>query len=124
MKAYITVSLDATGLFQFLALWVAKKGGTSGRKLYTLLYLFFFGAGIIVGNVRVAPLLMSSRPHLLIHMSQDPVILSGTPFLAYLTDAMQISPTPWIFSQFVSCNVGEYLRSFSLGDSAVAHIVW
>ena len=49
--AYISISLDATGLFRFLAFWVASKGGSSGRRLFAYLYLFFVLSGVVVGNV-------------------------------------------------------------------------
>ncbi|CAL1712066.1 unnamed protein product [Somion occarium] len=86
--AYISISLDFTGLFRFSAFWVARRGGTSGPRLYLYLYLFFLVSGIIVGN--------------------DPVILCGTPFLAYLTRVSGITPpTAWIFSQFAAANMAS-----------------
>ncbi|TFK86673.1 hypothetical protein K466DRAFT_523769 [Polyporus arcularius HHB13444] len=86
--AYISISLDATGLFRFLAFWVASKGGSSGRKLFTYLYIFFLVSGVVVGN--------------------DPVILSGTAFLAYFTRVAGITPpTAWIFSQFAAANMAS-----------------
>lgn len=86
--AYLSISLDATGLLRFLAFWVARKGGASGPKLYFYLYLFFLACAVIVGN--------------------DPVILSGTTFLAYLTRALGITPpTAWIFSQFTAANMAS-----------------
>ncbi|KAI0629718.1 hypothetical protein C8Q77DRAFT_1236349 [Trametes polyzona] len=86
--AYISISLDATGLLRFLAFWVASKGGSSGRRLYTYLYLFFLVCGVIVGN--------------------DPVILSGTAFLAYFTRVAGITPpTAWIFAQFAAANMAS-----------------
>ncbi len=68
--AYIAISLDATGLLRFLAFLICLKAGRQGREakgktLYLLLYFFFWGAGVLVGN--------------------DPVILSGTAFLVYFT---------------------------------------
>ena len=51
IQAYISISLDATGLFRFLAFWVASKGGSSGQRLFTYLYLFFLLCGVVVGNV-------------------------------------------------------------------------
>ncbi|KAG8862603.1 hypothetical protein FRB96_001162 [Tulasnella sp. 330] len=55
----------------------------SGKRLYIYLYLLFFFAGVIAGN--------------------DPVILSGTAFLAYMTRVAGIvPPTAWIFAQFTS----------------------
>ncbi|KAI5452409.1 hypothetical protein NCC49_000968 [Naganishia albida] len=86
--AYISISLDCTGLLRFLAFWVALKGGTSGRKLYAYFYLFFFVFGVIVGN--------------------DPIILSGTSFLAYFSRIAGISPPrAWTFAQFAASNVAS-----------------
>ena len=51
-QAYMSISLDATGLLRFLAFWVARKGGADGRRLYAYLYLFFLVCGVVVGNVR------------------------------------------------------------------------
>ncbi|OSC98422.1 hypothetical protein PYCCODRAFT_999447 [Trametes coccinea BRFM310] len=86
--AYISISLDATGLFRFLAFWVASRGGSSGRRLFTYLYVFFLLCGVIVGN--------------------DPVVLLGTPFLAYFTRVAGITPpTAWIFSQFAAANMAS-----------------
>lgn len=83
---YISISLDATGLLRFLAFFLVSKM-RSGNKLYVGLYLLFFGFGAIVGN--------------------DPVILSGTAFLAYMTRVAGITPpTAWIFSQFSAANIG------------------
>ncbi|EJF57157.1 hypothetical protein DICSQDRAFT_157516 [Dichomitus squalens LYAD-421 SS1] len=86
--AYISISLDATGLLRFLAFWVASKGGSSGHRLYMYLYVFFLLCGVIVGN--------------------DPVILSGTAFLAYFTGVTGITPpSAWIFSQFAVANMAS-----------------
>ncbi|KAJ9104203.1 hypothetical protein QFC19_004020 [Naganishia cerealis] len=86
--AYISISLDCTGLLRFLAFWVALKGGTSGRKLYLYFYLFFFVFGVVVGN--------------------DPIILSGTSFLAYFSRIAGISPPrAWTFAQFAASNVAS-----------------
>ncbi|KAI5119577.1 hypothetical protein M0805_006462 [Coniferiporia weirii] len=86
--AYLSISLDTTGLFRFLAFWVARKGGASGRRLYFYLYLFFFVSGVAVGN--------------------DPVVLFGTPFLAHFSRVSGITPpTAWIFAQFAVANMGS-----------------
>jgi uncharacterized membrane-anchored protein YitT (DUF2179 family) len=50
-QAYLSISLDATGLLRFLAFWVARKGGASGPRLYFYLYLFFLACAAVVGNV-------------------------------------------------------------------------
>ncbi|CAE7218109.1 unnamed protein product [Rhizoctonia solani] len=86
--AYIAIALDATGLLRFLAFWVVRKGGSSGTRLYLYLYIFFFIFGVIVGN--------------------DPIILSGTAFLAYLTKVAGITrPKAWIFAQFCAANTAS-----------------
>ncbi|PNH73771.1 hypothetical protein VD0001_g3774 [Verticillium dahliae] len=63
--AYIAISIDASGLIRFLAFKVLQWGGNNGRRLYLYLYMCFFGLTTFIGN--------------------DPVILSGTAFLAYMT---------------------------------------
>lgn len=85
--AYISIALDGTGALEAVAFWVSKRGGSSGIRLFTYLYIFFFGVGCIVGN--------------------DPLILSGTPFLAYLTQHTGIEPTPWVFSEFMAANTAS-----------------
>ncbi|KAJ3554758.1 hypothetical protein NM688_g2941 [Phlebia brevispora] len=86
--AYISISLDFTGLLRFSAFWVARKGGSSGQLLYLYLYAFFLICGVMVGN--------------------DPVILSGTAFLAYFTRVSGIAPpTAWIFAQFTAANMAS-----------------
>ncbi|PVG04256.1 hypothetical protein CPB86DRAFT_771660 [Serendipita vermifera] len=86
--AYMAISVDKAGLLRFLAFWVASRSGTSGIRLYIAIYSFFFTLGVVVGN--------------------DPVILSGVPFLAYFTQEMQINPpTAWIFGQFVIANIAS-----------------
>lgn len=86
--AYIAISLDATGLLRYLAFQVCLKAGNSGMGLYLVLYAFFWTLGVLVGN--------------------DPVILSGTAFLVYLTRVAGISPpSAWIWGQFVAANISS-----------------
>lgn len=85
--AYIALSLDASGLIRYLACRVLKAG-KSGRRLYFYLYSFFFGLTTCIGN--------------------DPIILSGTPFLAYITRVSNIeAPEAWIYSQFAIANIAS-----------------
>ncbi|KAG9045028.1 hypothetical protein FS837_007162 [Tulasnella sp. UAMH 9824] len=85
--AYIAISLDSTGLLRFLAFYLVSRS-TSGRRLYLYLYGLFFAFGVVVGN--------------------DPVILSGTAFLAYMTRVAGIvPPTAWIFAQFSVANIAS-----------------
>jgi len=77
----MTISLDAAGLFRFLAFWVANKGGSSGKRLYLYFWVFFLLLAVAVGNVGSVFLF----PFQVFTLTQDPVVLSGTPFLAYFT---------------------------------------
>jgi Na+/H+ antiporter NhaD/arsenite permease-like protein len=87
--AYIAISIDASGLVRFLACRVLELGGNHGRLLFFYLYVFFFLLTGFIGN--------------------DPVILSGTAFLAYMT---RVSgnidhPRAWIHAQFAVANIGS-----------------
>jgi Na+/H+ antiporter NhaD/arsenite permease-like protein len=87
--AYIAISIDCSGLIRLLALKVLKKGGKKGRLLFLLLYIFFFVLGSFIGN--------------------DPIILSGTAFLAYLTRVSNniTHPRAWIHTQFAVANIAS-----------------
>lgn len=87
--AYIAISIDASGLIRWLAFKVLQWGGKVGHKLFFYLYAFFFVLGSFVGN--------------------DPIILSGTAFLAYMTRAAQNidSPSAWIYTQFAVANIAS-----------------
>ncbi|KAK0702904.1 hypothetical protein B0T21DRAFT_342130 [Apiosordaria backusii] len=87
--AYIAISIDASGLIRYLAFRVLQWGGKVGHRLFFYLYLFFFGIGSFVGN--------------------DPIILSGTAFLAYMTRVSSniVHPRAWIYTQFAVANIAS-----------------
>ncbi|KAI0477262.1 hypothetical protein GGR56DRAFT_398861 [Xylariaceae sp. FL0804] len=87
--AYIAISIDASGLIRYLAFRVLKWGGKVGRRLFLYLYLFFFALGSVIGN--------------------DPIILSGTAFLAYMTRVSSniVHPRAWIHTQFSIANMAS-----------------
>ncbi|GAB1315531.1 Arsenite efflux transporter [Madurella fahalii] len=87
--AYIAISIDASGFIRYLAFKVLQWGGRVGHRLYFYLYLFFFGLGSFVGN--------------------DPIILSGTAFLAYMTRVSSniVHPRAWIYTQFAVANIAS-----------------
>ncbi|EER39514.1 conserved hypothetical protein [Histoplasma capsulatum var. duboisii H88] len=87
--AYIAISIDASGLIRFLAFKVLQKGGKVGHRLFFYLYTFFFGLGSFIGN--------------------DPIVLSGTAFLAYMTRVSSniIHPRAWIHTQFAVANIAS-----------------
>lgn len=87
--AYIAISIDASGLIRFLAFKVLQKGGKVGHLLFFYLYAFFFSLGAFVGN--------------------DPIILSGTAFLAYMTRVSSNidHPRAWMYAQFSVANIAS-----------------
>ncbi|KAI1141143.1 hypothetical protein F5Y05DRAFT_376505 [Hypoxylon sp. FL0543] len=87
--AYIAISIDASGLIRYLAFKVLQKAGKYGHRLFFYLYAFFFCLGTFIGN--------------------DPIILSGTAFLAYMTRVSSniIHPRAWIFAQFSVANIAS-----------------
>ena len=87
--AYIAISVDASGLIRWLAYKVLQRAGDVGHRLFFYLYAFFFGLGSFIGN--------------------DPIILSGTAFLAYMTRVSQNieQPTAWIYTQFAIANIAS-----------------
>ena len=85
---YIALSLDTSGLLRYLACHVCRRAAFNGRVLYIMLYLFLWLAGVVLGN--------------------DPVILSGTAFLVYVTRVAGITPpSAWIWAQFVAANIAS-----------------
>ncbi|KAK2595273.1 hypothetical protein QQS21_006988 [Conoideocrella luteorostrata] len=87
--AYIAISLDASGLIRYLAFKVLQWGGKVGHRLFFFLYGFFFLIGSFIGN--------------------DPIILSGTAFLAYMTRVSSniVHPRAWIHTQFAVANIAS-----------------
>ncbi|TAQ89591.1 hypothetical protein B7494_g2064 [Chlorociboria aeruginascens] len=87
--AYIAISIDASGLIKYLAFKVLQKSGSVGHRLFFYLYALFFGLGSFIGN--------------------DPIILSGTAFLAYMTRVSSniMHPRAWIHSQFAVANIAS-----------------
>ena len=87
--AYIAISIDASGLIRWLAFKVLQKGGKVGHRLYFYLYVFFFALTTFIGN--------------------DPVILSGTAFLSYMTRVSSNikHPRAWIHTQFSVANIAS-----------------
>lgn len=87
--AYIAISIDASGLIRWLAFKVLQKGGGAGHRLFLYLYAFFFILGGFIGN--------------------DPIILSGTAFLAYMTRVSSniVHPRAWIHTQFAIANIAS-----------------
>ncbi|KAI8380558.1 hypothetical protein EDC96DRAFT_4358 [Choanephora cucurbitarum] len=85
--AYICISLDMTGVFQFCAFWVARKAGNKGILTFSL---FFILTSLMSGLT-----------------SNDVVILTGTVFLSYYTRVSEICPTAFMMSEFTTANIAS-----------------
>ncbi|OAD07926.1 hypothetical protein MUCCIDRAFT_117880, partial [Mucor lusitanicus CBS 277.49] len=85
--AYICISLDMTGVFQFCAFWVSRKAGNRGMLAFTL---FFILTSLMSGLT-----------------SNDVVILTGTVFLSYFTKVSDIRPTAFLMSEFTTANIAS-----------------
>jgi Na+/H+ antiporter NhaD/arsenite permease-like protein len=68
--AYMSITLDITGILKAAAYWVSNMSGRSGTKLFIYLYLLITALSSLFGT--------------------DPMILSGTLFLVYYTDAAKV----------------------------------
>lgn len=83
--AYICVSLDSSGIYNYLALKavVATKG--SGMKLF---FAFFFLSSAFT-----------------VITSNDIVILTLTPIISYFTTQTKTDPIPYLMAQFFASNI-------------------
>lgn len=83
--SYICISLDLTGLFEYVALNVVKLSGSSGKKLFVYIFLL--------------------TSFLTLFTSNDVVILTITPIILYMCSSAAISPIPFLFAQFFAANI-------------------
>jgi len=83
--SYICTSLDFTGFFEYIALRVVKRAGSSGRRLFVYLFLL--------------------TSFLTLFTSNDVVILTITPIILYTCSNVATSPVPFLFAQFFAANI-------------------
>ena len=83
--AYICISLDLTGFFEYLSLKTVQKAGNSGRKLFISFYFLASGLTIFTSN--------------------DIVILTLTPIICYFAKYTKINPVPYLIAQFFAANI-------------------
>lgn len=82
--AYISVSTDVTGIFDYLAYITVRRAGGNGNKLFLFFYVF---AGFLS-----------------IFTSNDIVILTLTPIIFYLGKHAKINVIPLLFAEFFAAN--------------------
>jgi Na+/H+ antiporter NhaD/arsenite permease-like protein len=87
--AYITLSINVSGITRYSALKVLQREGGVGHRLFFYVYTFLFGIGSFIGN--------------------DFIILSGTAFLAYFTRCLTniMHPRAWIYTQFAITKIAS-----------------
>ncbi|KAF9977995.1 hypothetical protein BGZ73_004120 [Actinomortierella ambigua] len=86
--AYICISLDMTGVFQFAAFWIAQRSNGSGQRVF----LSFF----------ILSTLMSGLA------SNDVVVLTMTPFLIYYAGAVNLETTvAFLMAEFQTANIAS-----------------
>jgi len=85
----LSVFLDETGFFKYLANAVLRKTSSSQIKLFTALYVTVSLVTIFTSN--------------------DIVILTFTPFVYYFTKNAKINPIPYLVSCFVAANTCSML---------------
>lgn len=80
----ISIFLDNTGFFGYLAMAALKRSGQSQRSLMLMLY----------ATVSV----------LTVFTSNDIIVLTFTPFICYFSKNAKIDPIPYLFCEFIAAN--------------------
>lgn len=83
--AYVCISIDITGFFEYLALKTAQTAGKSAKKLF--LYFSVLAGGLTVFT------------------SNDIVILTLTPIIVYFAKYTKVNPIPYLMGQFFAANI-------------------
>ena len=83
--AYIAISLDSTGFFEYVALKIILRSGGDGRKLF---FYFYFLSGFIT-----------------LFTSNDIVILTLTPIIFYFGKHAKIKVLPYLIAEFFAANI-------------------
>ncbi|KAG0047583.1 hypothetical protein BGZ83_007389 [Gryganskiella cystojenkinii] len=87
--AYICISLDMTGVFQFAAFWISKRGGGGqGQRVFLSFFLLSTLMSGLAGN--------------------DVVVLTMTPFLVYYSHAVElVTPIAFLMAEIQTANIGS-----------------
>ncbi len=83
--AYICVSLDYTGLFEYISLHFAKAAKGSGKRLFVYFFLLSSLLTLVTDN--------------------DIVILTMTPIIFYFSQRAKVNPLPYLIAQFFAANI-------------------
>lgn len=80
----LSIFLDETGFFRYLAAATLKKAGGSQKKLFILLYLIVSVLTVFTSN--------------------DIIVLTFTPFICYFAKEAKIKSLPYLITVFVAAN--------------------
>lgn len=83
--AYMSISFDCTGSFEFLALLAIRKSGTSAKKLYAYFWIVTSFVTVVASN--------------------DVAILTITPIICHFTQKMRLNPIPFLLMEFMAANI-------------------
>lgn len=85
----ISIFLDETGFFRYLANIAVQK--CNGKQIKLFVIFFFMVSGLTIFT------------------SNDVVILTLTPFMCYFAKNANINPIPYLFSEFIAANTASML---------------
>lgn len=81
---FISVFLDSTGFFAYLA---GRVMGIAGKRQFSLFLYLYITVSILT-----------------VFTSNDIIILTFTPFICYFCKSAKISPIPYLFAEFAAAN--------------------
>jgi len=87
--SFISIVLDETGFFSFLASLAVNKANGSQTKLFIILYVLV--------------------SFLTVFTSNDIIILTFTPFIIFFCKRANINPIPYLVSEFIAANTWSLL---------------
>ncbi|KAF9430014.1 hypothetical protein BGZ94_008674 [Podila epigama] len=86
--AYICISLDMTGIFQYAAFWISRRGNGGGQRVF----LSFFLLSTVMSGLA----------------SNDVVVLTMTPFLVYYSSAVDlVTPVAFLMAEIQTANIAS-----------------
>ncbi len=88
----ISIFVDQTGVFKWLAAKTVGKEGLSQKKLFVLLYLIISACTIVTRN--------------------STILLTFTPFICYFARRGGVNPAPYLLSELVAANTWSMFFNF------------
>ena len=83
--AYISISFDHSGAFEFLALVAIRRSGRSATRLFYAFWLVTSAVTVVASN--------------------DVAILTLTPIICHFARKMRVDPVPFLLTEFMAANI-------------------